>query len=50
MVDVGASYALTDRVTVRAAVYNLFDEDVGETDHNTVAEGRRLWVSLAAAF
>jgi outer membrane receptor for ferrienterochelin and colicins len=48
--DVGAAYALTEDVTVRAAVYNLFDQDIGATDFNTVQDGRRLWVSLTKTF
>ncbi|MCW1931429.1 TonB-dependent receptor domain-containing protein [Pararhodobacter zhoushanensis] len=49
-VDLGGSYALTDAVTMNAAVYNLFDEVVEATDSNTVGEGRRFWLGLTARF
>ena len=46
----GASYRLTDRVTVDAAIYNLLDEKVTAAEHNTYQEGRRLWLGLSSTF
>lgn len=62
----GGSYAVTDRVTVNGAIYNLLDEDfvsygsyVSNTNTNAIAytnlyannqEPRRLWLSVTATF
>lgn len=49
-VDIGANYQLTERATVNAALYNVFNKEVRESDFNTVQEGRRLWLGLTANF
>lgn len=49
-VDMGLSYAITEAVTVKAAVYNLFDKEIEPTDYNTIVEGRRFWMSMTATF
>ncbi|WAJ28472.1 TonB-dependent receptor [Jeongeupella avenae] len=49
-VDVGANYAFNETVTVKGAVYNVFDKRVGPTDFNTSEEGRRVWVGLTTEF
>jgi outer membrane receptor for ferrienterochelin and colicins len=48
--DIGAKYAANESLDFSAAVYNVFDKDVGTDDFNTVMEGRRLWVSMTAKF
>lgn len=48
--DVGLTYDLSEQLTLNAAVYNVFDKEIEPTDYNTVAEGRRLWVSMSATF
>ena len=35
---------------MNAAVYNVFDKDVGIDDYNTVVEGRRFWLSVSKTF
>ncbi|SMG09039.1 TonB-dependent receptor domain-containing protein [Paracoccus sp. J56] len=49
-VDIGANYQLTETAALNAAVYNVFNEEVRESDFNTVLEGRRLWLGLTASF
>ncbi|MDX3924272.1 MAG: TonB-dependent receptor [Shinella sp.] len=49
-VDIGAKYAFNESLVLNAAVYNLFDKEVEQTDFNTVMEGRRFWVSLTKNF
>jgi outer membrane receptor for ferrienterochelin and colicins len=48
--DLGASYRLTDAVTLNAAIYNLFDRQAAPDEVNDVVEGRRYWVSLGTTF
>ncbi|MBP2613794.1 outer membrane receptor for ferrienterochelin and colicins [Rhizobium pusense] len=48
--DIGAKYAVAENVDLNAAVYNVFDKDVGTDDFNTVMEGRRFWISMTAKF
>lgn len=48
--DIGASYALNDRVTLKATVHNVTDTDINFADHGTVQNGRTLWVALSADF
>ncbi|WP_241557856.1 TonB-dependent receptor domain-containing protein [Falsirhodobacter deserti] len=49
-VDIGGSYVINDTATVKAAIYNVFDEEITEAEFNTVQEGRRLWLGLTANF
>lgn len=49
-VDAGITYALTSNTSVKAAIYNLFDEDVTYEDYGYVEDGRRYWVGLDVAF
>lgn len=49
-VDIGTSYAVNDRVSVAAAVYNLFDTSPGVDEVNTVIEGRRFWLGVTSRF
>jgi outer membrane receptor for ferrienterochelin and colicins len=48
--DVGLSYDVTEKLTLNAAVYNVFDKEIEPTDYNTVVEGRRLWLGMSATF
>ncbi|WP_449045055.1 TonB-dependent receptor domain-containing protein [Paracoccus versutus] len=49
-VDIGANYRINEMATLNAAVYNVLNEEVRETEFNTVQEGRRLWLGLTANF
>jgi len=49
-VDIGTTYAVNDRVSIAAAVYNLFDTAPTVDEVNTVIEGRRLWLSITSTF
>lgn len=48
--DAGANYDLTETATLNAAVYNVLNEEIRESEFNTVLEGRRLWLGLTANF
>ncbi len=48
--DAGLGYRINDNFRLNAALYNLLDEDVNSTDHNTVLSGRSLWLSLTTSF
>lgn len=49
-VDVGASYQVSDRVSLSSAIYNITDKRTDEADYNSVGEGRRLWLGLTTRF
>ncbi|VFR52784.1 TonB-dependent receptor; Outer membrane receptor for ferrienterochelin and colicins [plant metagenome] len=48
--DLGASYAMTERVTAYAGIYNLFDKTVTNDDYGYVEDGRRYWLGLGVKF
>jgi outer membrane receptor for ferrienterochelin and colicins len=48
--DAGFSYDFTEKLTLNAAIYNIFDKEIEPTDYNTVVEGRRLWLGMSATF
>ncbi len=48
--DIGAKYDMGEGFTMNAAVYNLFDKEIEQTDFNTLVEGRRFWLSLTKTF
>ncbi|PIL17876.1 hypothetical protein P775_22645 [Puniceibacterium antarcticum] len=50
LVDLGGSWRVSDTVTVNGAIYNLLDETVEQDTHNTLVEGRRLWVGVTTSF
>ncbi|MBY8978016.1 TonB-dependent receptor [Rhodobacteraceae bacterium NNCM2] len=50
LIDLGATYALTDSVTLNAQIYNVLDKQVDATDYNTFQEGRRFWLSVTKTF
>ena len=49
-VDIGTSYAMNDRVSVAAAVYNVLDRSPAVDEVNTVIEGRRFWLGVTSRF
>lgn len=49
-IDVGTAYELNEHVTLKAAVYNVFDERPTIDEANTVVDGRLLWAGLTARF
>jgi outer membrane receptor for ferrienterochelin and colicins len=49
-VDIGATYNFNESVTLKAAVYNLFDKRVEVNDLNNVVEGRRFWLGMSSTF
>lgn len=49
-VDIGATYNFSGAVTLKAAVYNLFDKRVEVNDLNNVVEGRRFWLGMSSTF
>lgn len=49
-IDAGITYALTDTATLKAAVYNLFDQEVNYAEYGYVEDGRRYWLGLDIAF
>lgn len=48
--DLGLQYAVNEKLTMNAAIYNVFDKKVEANDFNALMEGRRLWVSMKAEF
>lgn len=48
--DIGATYNFSESVTLKAAVYNLFDKRVEVNDLNNVVEGRRFWLGMSSTF
>ncbi|EIM27487.1 TonB-dependent receptor domain-containing protein [Microvirga lotononidis] len=48
--DTGLTYNFTEKLALNAAIYNVFDKEIEPTDHNTVVEGRRLWIGMSATF
>jgi outer membrane receptor for ferrienterochelin and colicins len=50
LVDLGANYALNDRVTLKTVIENLADVDVNSTDHGKVLNGRTLSVLVTTTF
>ncbi len=48
--DIGTSYEFSENVTFNAALYNLFDKRIEESDFNASVDGRRLWVSMTSKF
>lgn len=48
--DVGATYLLTDAVTLNAGIFNVTSTEGAPEEFNDVVEGRRYWFSVNAAF
>lgn len=49
-IDVGGSYEVTDRVTVRAGIQNLFDHEMTYEEYGYVNDRARVWAGLTARF
>lgn len=50
MVDIGGSYDVNDRVTLRAGVQNLFDEEMTYEEFGYVNDRARVWAGVTARF
>lgn len=48
--DLGVSYEITEAATLNAAIYNVTDTSVTDSDNNTYQPGRTLWVGLTTSF
>lgn len=49
-VDVGGSYIVNDKVTLRAGVQNLFNHEMTYEDYGYVNDKARVWAGLTARF
>jgi outer membrane receptor for ferrienterochelin and colicins len=49
-VDAGMTYSLTKDTTLKAAIYNLLDEDVDYDSYGYVEDGRRYWFGVDIGF
>ena len=49
-VDTGVTYRLTHNTTLKAAIYNLFDEEISYEEYGYIEDGRRYWLGLDVAF
>lgn len=48
--DLGMNYKVTKHATVKAGLYNLFDEKIEYAEYGYVDDGRRLWLALNLGF
>lgn len=48
--DVGATYVVNRTFTMRAAVYNVGDKDIGYRNYGFVEDGRRYWLGMTVKF
>lgn len=48
--DIGVAYELNDVTTLNAAVYNLADTAVTDSENNTYQAGRTVWLGVTAQF
>lgn len=49
-VDTGLGYELTENTTIKAGIYNIFDEDVSYDEYGFTEDGRRYWLALNVGF
>ncbi len=49
-VDVGGSYRLDDKVTLRAGIQNLFNHEMTYEEYGYVNDKARVWAGLTARF
>lgn len=49
-VDVGASYEVNERVTIRGGIRNLFDHEMTYEDYGYINDRARVWTGLSARF
>ncbi|MGY0565415.1 MAG: ligand-gated channel protein, partial [Paraglaciecola chathamensis] len=50
LVDTGLAYQLTPAFTLKAGIYNLFDEEILYDEYGYVADGRRYTFALNYSF
>ena len=50
LVDVGLNYAFNDNLSLKGAVYNLFDKEINPDEFSNSIEGRRFWVGMTSTF
>ena len=50
LVDVGVNYVLNDSVTLKGAVYNVFDKTVDPDEYSNSLDGRRVWFGVTSNF
>ncbi|MCQ2031643.1 ligand-gated channel protein [Stutzerimonas zhaodongensis] len=50
LVDLGGTYDVTHNVKLLAGVYNIFNEQIEYTSHETVLDGRRYTVGMNVSF
>ena len=48
--DIGVSWKVSNNLALRAAVYNLFDENVTYDEFGFVEDGRRYWLAIDTQF
>lgn len=48
--DLGVTYGVNQTVSMRAALYNLADKNIGYARYGFVEDGRRLWLGMTARF
>ncbi|WP_432698205.1 ligand-gated channel protein [Marinobacterium sp. YM272] len=48
--DTGLGYQLNAQASLKAGIYNLFDEEIGYDEYGYVADGRRYWMALNINF
>lgn len=49
-IDVGLSYKFAEATTLNAAIYNLADVDITESDNNAYGSGRSFWFGITTEF
>lgn len=49
-VDMGINYKVNQNTKLKAAVYNLFDDEITADEYGYVEDGRRYWVGLDVNF
>jgi len=48
--DIGMTYEVNDATTVNAAIYNVGDASITDSDNNTYQSGRTVWLGVTAKF
>ena len=49
-IDVGVSYEVSNATTLNAAIYNLADTTVTDSENNTYQSGRTIWLGVTTNF
>lgn len=50
VLDAGATYQMTKKLSLRGGVYNLADKRIGYDDYGFVEDGRRYWLGMTLKF